>query len=237
MNTSLRKIYILILVIIILPSLIFATYEVGTLRQSEKVIEDIYTNQLDAILYSINQYSEDVVSSWANRVNNEQQLSESPTESLALIINEMPSVKGIFQYDSLFTEISCGRSDSLEFIPGESIKEILKSNKESVSRLISYLKSGYRKIESFDLPDDLQLLVFVTNLQGQDIVNALVMDSGDFINLVLDPKIQEIAGERFFISAFSGQKKMSSTAPTDRAHHKPSNTAKPSGFWMTIFWA
>jgi two-component system phosphate regulon sensor histidine kinase PhoR len=126
MNTSLRKIYILILVIIILPSLIFATYEVGTLRQSEKVIEDIYTNQLDAILYSINQYSEDVVSSWANRVNNEQQLSESPTESLALIINEMPSVKGIFQYDSLFTEISCGRSDSLEFIPGDSIKEILK---------------------------------------------------------------------------------------------------------------
>jgi hypothetical protein len=115
---------------------------------------------------------------------------------------KMPSVKGIFQYDSLFTEISCGRSDSLEFIPGESIKEILKSNKESVSRLISYLKSGYRKIESFDLPDDLQLLVFVTNLQGQDIVNALVMDSGDFINLVLDPKIQEIAGERFFISAF-----------------------------------
>jgi two-component system phosphate regulon sensor histidine kinase PhoR len=71
-----------------LPSLIFATYEIGTLRQSEKVIEDIYTNQLDAILYSINQYSEDVVSSWANRVNNEQQLSESPTESLALIINE-----------------------------------------------------------------------------------------------------------------------------------------------------
>jgi two-component system phosphate regulon sensor histidine kinase PhoR len=202
MNTSLRKIYILILVIIILPSLIFATYEIGTLRQSEKVIEDIYINQLDAILYSINQYSEDVVSSWANRINNEQQLSESPTESLALIINEMPSVKGIFQYDSLFTEISCGRSDSVEFIPGESIKEILKSNKESVSRLISYLKSGYRKIESFDLPDDLQLLVFVTNLQGQDIVNALVMDSGDFINLVLDPKIQEIAGERFFISAF-----------------------------------
>ena len=59
MRSSLRKIGLLILLIIILPVLIFSVFEIGNLRQNEKVIQDIYRNQLDAILYSINQWSDD----------------------------------------------------------------------------------------------------------------------------------------------------------------------------------
>jgi hypothetical protein len=62
MITSTRKIGLLILMIIILPVLIFSVYEIGNLKQNERMIQDIYRNQLDAILFSINQYSDDVIS-------------------------------------------------------------------------------------------------------------------------------------------------------------------------------
>ena len=47
--------------IIVLPVLVFSVFEIGNLRQNEKVIQNIYKNQLDAILFSINQYSDDIV--------------------------------------------------------------------------------------------------------------------------------------------------------------------------------
>jgi len=68
MSPSLRKIGLLIMGIIVLPVLIFSVFEIGNLRQNEKVIQNIYKNQLDAILYSINQYSDDIVSNLASRI-------------------------------------------------------------------------------------------------------------------------------------------------------------------------
>jgi two-component system phosphate regulon sensor histidine kinase PhoR len=106
MNKSLRKIYILILVIIILPALIFGIYEIGTLRQNEQVIEDIYENQLDAILYSINQYSDDVVSSWANSIEDEQQSADNLQYSLVNAFREMPSVTAIIQFDKTMEQMA-----------------------------------------------------------------------------------------------------------------------------------
>ena len=70
MSSSLRKIGLLIIGIIVLPVLIFSVFEIGNLRQNEKVIQNIYKNQLDAILYSINQYSDDIMSNLASRIEN-----------------------------------------------------------------------------------------------------------------------------------------------------------------------
>ena len=70
MGSSLRKISLLIIAIIVLPVLIFSVFEIGNLRQNEKVIQDIYRNQLDAILFSINQFSDDRMSNLAVRIEN-----------------------------------------------------------------------------------------------------------------------------------------------------------------------
>lgn len=202
MDASLRKIYLLILLIIVLPSLIFAIYEIGSLQDNEKVIEEIYTNQLDAILYSVNQYSEDVVSSWANRIDNDQDKQGEPQSSLEMIYREMPSVDAIVQYDSLLNEIT--RVSKIDIAPAtyQQVNALLQDKPEIIRRLLTYIKSGYRKIEAFDLNEDEQLLIFVTTYHQQPIINVLMLDSEAFITTVLDPKIQEIAGERFYISAF-----------------------------------
>ena len=230
MNTSLRKIYIIILVIIILPALIFAVYEVGTLRQNEKVIEDIYNNQLDAILYSINQYADDMVSSWANWIEDEQQSSENPVATLDTIFMEMPSVEAIIQFDSAFHEIAMVKGDSSNVLSGEFAKDILLDKKEDMRRLFTYLRGGYRKVASLGRFNDAQLLVFITNNHQKDIINALVLDSEAFINIVLDPKMQEIASDRFYLSAFYLADD-SIIYSSDR-QHIPENIEYQKAFWI-----
>lgn len=190
------------LIIILLPALIFAIYELGTLRQNEKVIEDIYANQLDAILYSVNQYSEDVVSSWANSIHYQQNEEENLQTTLESMLNEMPSVQAIIQYDSLYKVVATAKGISEQVLQSYAIDSTLTLQKPAVDRLFEYIKNGYRKIESFDLHDGSLLIIFITRHHQNPIVNALILDSKAFINNVLDPKIQEIAGERFYISAY-----------------------------------
>ena len=69
MNKTIKKIGIILVIIILLPAIVFSVYELTTLNQSEKVLKNIYNNQLEAILFSVNQYSEDVASSWAGQFN------------------------------------------------------------------------------------------------------------------------------------------------------------------------
>src|SRR5512145_1225585 len=95
MHSSLRKIGYLILAVIISPVLIFSIYEIGSVRQNEKVIQDIYRNQLDAILFSINQYSDDMLSNLANRIENGQ---HNDTSVVNRIIMESPAIKTLVQF-------------------------------------------------------------------------------------------------------------------------------------------
>ena len=69
MNKTVKKIGIILLFIIILPVILLTFNELNTLSDNEKVLEEIYADQLEAVLFSVNQYSEDVVSSWATQID------------------------------------------------------------------------------------------------------------------------------------------------------------------------
>jgi two-component system phosphate regulon sensor histidine kinase PhoR len=65
----LTRIALILFLIILLPAIFFSTYELSSLNENENVIQSIYNNQLEAILFSVNQYSEDIVSSWSAKLN------------------------------------------------------------------------------------------------------------------------------------------------------------------------
>ena len=101
MNSSMKKIALLFLAIIIVPLLVFSIYEIGGLKQNEKVIQGIYRNQLDAILYSVNQYSEDVMSSWARKIESRMQRNQNNEKhDLKNLLAEMPAAHMLLQFDS-----------------------------------------------------------------------------------------------------------------------------------------
>jgi two-component system, OmpR family, phosphate regulon sensor histidine kinase PhoR len=204
MRHSIRKIGLLIVLVIILPVMIFSVFEIGNLRQNERVIQDIYRNQLDAILFSINQYSDDIVSNLASRIENSlNKYKPDDDPELSQLIAEIPSLKSLILFDKDLGFLSSVPDSYKDSAILADVITLLEVQKETVRRLQTYLGGGYRKIERIDNPGrDGQWIVFITQTKEQSFINVLIIDPEKFISQVLDPKIQEIAKDKFQINAY-----------------------------------
>lgn len=201
MQARAHKIGLLILVIIFLPVLIFSAFEIGSLRRNERIVEEIYSNQLDAILFSINQYSDDIISSLAGKIENIlNQGNEEKDEKLQKLITDYPSVKGLIQFDE---ENQLHINTGEQKIQPDDILAAAQKNDTLLIRLQDYMINGYRKIERLATPGtETRWIIFITSAGGENIFNVLIIDPREFINQILDPKIQEIAREKFDIVAY-----------------------------------
>src|SRR6266852_3188081 len=72
---STQRIGLLLALVFLLPALFFSVYEISSLNKDEKIFQAIYQKQLEAILFSVNQYSDDVLNNWISHI--EGGLSES----------------------------------------------------------------------------------------------------------------------------------------------------------------
>lgn len=207
MKSPLKSTILIILVVIFVPTIIFSIYEIGSLRSNEKVIENIYNNQLDAILYSVNQYSEDVISSWANKLDLSLQFKkEDAYGSLKAFLNQTPSTSHILQLNTNNELVISLSENHKNESYTELVKNLVVANDTSLKKLKTYLQGGYRKIESFSINDSSdQIIVYAFENDNEILYNVIVFDPVQFINEVLDPKIQEIVRDEFSISAYNVQ--------------------------------
>jgi two-component system phosphate regulon sensor histidine kinase PhoR len=189
-----------------------------SLNQNEEVIGRIYSNQLDAILYSVNQYSEDVVSSWASKIDEfHDDLSNFGEVKISSTIDsfysQFPSLYIIFVADSVNSEVKLivKNENNNNFFNklGElkkSIRNIISENQPIVKRLLTYKTAGYRKLEpiSSDTTIDLSMLLFIEETpQGLKRITGMMIDPKEFTYRILSPKLQEIAQQEFLISIFN----------------------------------
>jgi len=65
---STQRIGLILTLVFVLPAVFFSVYEISSLNRDERMIQDVYRKQLDAILFSVNQYSDDVLNSWISKV-------------------------------------------------------------------------------------------------------------------------------------------------------------------------
>jgi two-component system phosphate regulon sensor histidine kinase PhoR len=204
MRHSIRKIGLLILMVIVLPVMIFSVFEIGNLRQNEKVIQDIYRNQLDAILFSINQYSDDIISNLASRMENSlNKYKPGDDPELSKLVTEIPSLKSLILFDKNLGYVSSVPGSSKDSVALAEVTAGLKSQEKMLLRLQTYLEGGYRKIGMINnLSRGGQWIVFITQTEKQFFINVLIIDPEEFISQVLDPKIQEIAKGKFQINAY-----------------------------------
>jgi two-component system phosphate regulon sensor histidine kinase PhoR len=232
MISPLRKTGLLILGIIVLPVIVYSVFEIGSLRQKEKVIQDIYKNQLDAILYSINQYSDDYVSNLASRTENS--LNNYKTDSipeLKRLINEIPSVKSLLQFDTSLKFIQSIPSPLPDSNSLPEVKNLLQSESKTLEHLKTFLRGGYRKIGTLDSnTQDNQFLIFLTHSGKQVIINILLIDPEKFISQLLDPKLQEIAKGKFYIAAF--RKGEPIPFYTSDKQNNPGKIKDKKSFWL-----
>jgi two-component system phosphate regulon sensor histidine kinase PhoR len=218
MNRTVRRIVIILIILILLPAVFFTVNEILSLKQNEEVISRIYSNQLDAILYSVNQYSEDVVSSWASRIDEfHDDLSNFDAVKISSAIdsfyNQFPSLYIIFVADSVNSEVKLivknEKNNNFFNKLGDfkkSVKNIISENQPIVKRLLTYKTAGYRKLEpvNSDTTTDFSMLLFIEETpEGLKRITGMMIDPKEFVYRILSLKIQEIAQREFVISVFN----------------------------------
>lgn len=200
MNNTLRKIGIILIAVIVVPALLFITFELSSLNSNERVIEKIYESQLDAVLFSVNQYSQDIVESWAGKIEATLITDEKPVD-FQVFLKENSSIKGIVfgDLDKLTVQDSFGditdKTGQLNLY-----NKLLSAKSELIMRLINYRKSGYRKIESLTTDSSTTSLIFTFTSQVlQNKFCILIINSDSFIQKVLSPRIESISQDEFAI--------------------------------------
>jgi two-component system, OmpR family, phosphate regulon sensor histidine kinase PhoR len=209
---STRRIGLLLALVFLLPALFFSVYEISSLNKDEEMIQEIYSKQLEAILFSINQYSDDVLNGWISKI--ETGLTDVSGDSIPHRIKELlaynSSLNYIFVSDTN-ENISSRRILSLDSIDEDfrkSIGEALTKNRGQIRQLITYKKSGFQKVglllNKWGDARNLQCLIFITDNPSPGFqVVGLFINPDSFIQDFVGPRLQVIANDQFILSAFN----------------------------------
>lgn len=210
---STRRIAWILGLVFLLPALFFSVYEISSLNRDEEMIQQVYAKQLEALLFSVNQYSDDVVNSWIGKIENglEETVEKDSTPlRIKEVLGFNGSIYGIFRtdttralaLDSVFTRYA------FDATLLRKIDSALISNEDKISQLIAYRRSGFQKVDvlEFDWNHNPQLhcLFFITMKPGKnpELIGILV-DPELFILDVVGPRLQVIARDQFILSVFN----------------------------------
>ena len=208
MNSPLKRIVLPLLFIILLPAVAYSVYEFSSLNETEKVIEEIYTNQLDVILNSVNQYSDLTVAAWSSKVgfaleNDDYNFSWLSHTDFQQLLNANSSLNQIVLIDSL----SFGKYkviNNKKWTAIDVVKEVVKENEAKLKRLYSYYDQGYKKIEPLVFSStESQFLASLLSDGSNKVLVIFEVDPDLFIEQILRQPILEAAGEEFAIACFS----------------------------------
>jgi two-component system phosphate regulon sensor histidine kinase PhoR len=207
MRKPMRRIIAVLLVVALLP-IGFILYELTTLSENERIVRESYQNQLDAILYSINQYSDDVISSWANRLNialmDEKNILDS-TRGIPSLFQQFGALQYIYLTDTKHKSMVSDRSMSENETRRRSLDSLVTRHQHRVERLFQYESAGFRKMELLDTVPRIGLIpvFFVLNKGTPNYsLGAMIINLPHFIENTLGPKMQAIAQQKFVITAF-----------------------------------
>jgi len=217
MKNRITSITIILAIVILLPALFFSSYEIARMTENEKQLENTYNKQLDAILFSINLFSDDIISSWASKItSNEIITSKSNCIINKDLLSDAQQIKSItfFSYNTKFLIVRCS-NDSLDDTKksGTLIEKLLADSTKKINRLAKYVMAGYRKIEPLGTNQENQSLFMVfmsnkKNIKDSLIICVIELNEARFIKELLWQKIQVIAEEKFNIGIIDSKTKL-----------------------------
>ncbi|MBK8944017.1 MAG: HAMP domain-containing histidine kinase [Ignavibacteriae bacterium] len=210
MFTSLKKIIIILALILLLPIFVYTFYELNNLSENEKHLENIYSEQLNTIIFSVNQNVDDVLQSWSAKISDIYQSQDSSftniemqkfcksNSSISLIVISDTSKRNIKFYSSSLFSASVNAVNR--------IKNILNENSENIKSLIEYKNLGYNKIQPLkNNLDETPLLSFLIQDDKFLEIAILVIDMNFFVKDILQKRINSISNNDFIVSVFHNQ--------------------------------
>jgi len=226
MGRSYRKIIYILLIVILLPVLAFTVYEISNLNQTEEVIEDIYKNQLETILFSLNQYTEDVISSWVDEVNTKYFISG--LNDLLKDKTALNCIYAIKDFDNFIFFNNCEKTEI-------NIHDIAIKNTDKIKKLYKLYQGNYRKIQPIEVKkmDKVCLFFLIDHFEKSKnpLLVAFEINSKEFINNVLSPRVQATTQDQFVISVYSSENDQLIYSSINDTAYNESLLVKKS-FWL-----
>lgn len=197
-----RRIILLILIGVILPSLVFISFEIASLSESKKVIGEIYNNQLSTIVFSVNQYSDDIIGSWASKINWFKSNVKNPNDTLKSFLAEKRQIKNIYFVKGSIV-YDCENEKNSKF---EQVKKLALLKQNQLRKNRNYLSANYRKNEPIGV-DYAENSLFIAFWIGNDISTqtlcVIEINSQRFVKEVLAVKIQSSLENKFLVAVIN----------------------------------
>ena len=177
----------------------------------------MYRQQLDAALFSVNQYAWDIADSWAREVDRITQVNaatpiRSSSAGLTAFLSANRGISAIFVADTEGTAVRLamtGPQDSTSAnVSQNDFLKLVRSERRTVTRLSQLERTGYRKIEGVTLRsargEAIACLLFLvgSNIEGRQIA-GIVLNAESFVRQSLRQKLDETASSEFILSVVS----------------------------------
>ena len=221
MHKASLKIAIILGGIIVLPLVFYITFQASQLNREERIIEEIYSKQLEAILFSINQYSNDLISTFSTQIelginypeayDIQKDLMDKYVLSMILNISEDSS-----RYNKTYLSGASFVEDTLS----RKIKKLYDEKKFILDRLKHYKRNNFTKLESLGIIEyggiPFQSIVFMAENEKDGLLYTcnLLINPEEFIESLMAPRISQVADEKFIIQTVR-REDLDSSFPND----------------------
>lgn len=210
MNSKLKNLFLGTTLVLVLASIVVTFYQISNLDDDEELFQKVYEEQLDGILYSINQYSQDIVNSWKS------DLAESFSETKStksLIIDDHDFLFKTKEIVYAFRQIKKSEyqifleSTRYENELNAKIDSVVNANQSLINKLFEYFDQGYKKIEPIKDPfRNGVLLLMVDVVNSKKTLIGIAINELRFMQLNLFARIQELYTNKFELGVISPYK-------------------------------
>ncbi|PIB35965.1 hypothetical protein BFP72_11445 [Reichenbachiella sp. 5M10] len=217
--TKNRYTILILATLILLPLLLYSLWQVQSLEEDEQTANEIYDKQMETILFSLNQYADDMMESWVRKLTNDRYPLAQNASDL-LLANESIQMLVLRQMSN--------RSDSIcvndYVLSTDSTHRFVRQwydSKDSVlHQLTQYLDAGFQKIHpanDWHTIDGLQPAQsgITVMLYDRDSIlyNALfILETNYWIEQTLGAKMNEAAQDNLRLAVIQ------SSGSTDQSH-------------------
>jgi two-component system phosphate regulon sensor histidine kinase PhoR len=202
MKKQFRTIVIIIGVIII-PILFYGYSQMLSLSDDEQMAEKIYQRQMETVLFSLNQYADDMMSAWARALAVKESPIHQNAEELVLS-NE--SIRFLILTELSTQENSIFYSDyvSKDELDGDDVNRFLTENDSLLNKLAKYMEADFQKIQAMEWQTNDSLntkelgVTFMLYNRDSSMYNATIfLEEEYWAEGVLGGKMQKIATDNF----------------------------------------
>ncbi|WP_420455244.1 sensor histidine kinase [Rubrivirga sp.] len=221
---ALRRLAGALLALAVVPALAFAAVQLGIQSESEARLAQLRDDQLDGLLFSVNQTAWDVTTTWADRLDRAQ-ATDHPRAvgaggpATTAFLEATPAVRSVVVADTAFQSVAAvaGAGGAVAEISRGRLRQAVSDS--TVEMLLAQRALGYRKLAPAPLPGGGLGFAFVTDrASGPPRVVLMVVDPAPFVEAVIMPTLREVGRGGIELGVFRDGTSEAVAATADLAH-------------------